>query len=66
MIKGYFAPSVTVMAIYASRFLVKFSIEDRFMYIFMAIVTPYSYLAETPSVALFMTGETGCSQVSAG
>ncbi len=66
MIKGYFAPFVAAMAIHTTWFRVIFGIEDRLMDVLMAIITFYTYLPEAPSVILFMTGETGCCQVSTG
>lgn len=52
------------MALDAGGVRIVFNIHEGLMNVLMAFGTFQTYLPEAPSVILFMTGKTGCCQVS--
>ncbi len=66
MIKLNITPIIAAVATLTAFFRVILLIQVRFMDIIMTIDTFFANLPETPFGILFMTGETGSSQVSTG
>ena len=65
VIELYFIPPVWAMAACTTFFTIIFIIHVRFMDVRMTIGTAGANFSEVPAIALFMTGKTGCCQVSA-